>query len=446
MKICVVGTGYVGLVTGTCFAEMGHKVCCVDADAAKVIQLQAGESTLSEPGLKDLVQANLQARRLRFTTELPEGLKDAAICFIAVGTPSLPDGSTDVSMVMAVATEIGRCLKQELIVVNKSTVPVGTTEQVAARVRQELVARGLEKLTVEVVSNPEFLKEGEAVEDFMKPDRIVIGADSPHAIEQMRELYEPFVRNQHPVLIMDVRSAEMTKYAANAMLALRISFMNEISVLCEKAGGDIAQVRSGIGSDLRIGMDFLNAGVGYGGSCFPKDVRELIHLGDKLGLPMEIVQAVDRVNERQKQQFADRVSAYFGEDLSGRKLAVWGLAFKPLTDDMREAPSLVVLRQLAAKGACFAAYDPQAVAQARRLFAADFPIQYSQDMMEALDGADALLLLTEWRQFRRPDFQEMKQRLKQAVIFDGRNQYNPRQLRQQGFEYFCIGRNQLENP
>ncbi len=440
MRLCVIGTGYVGLVTGTCFAEMGHRVSCVDVDAAKVARLKAGEPTIYEPGLKELMQNNMRERRLFFTTDLADGLKEAEVCFIAVGTPSTTEGAADISMVLAVADSIGTCIDQYMVVVNKSTVPVGTADKVRAVIQARLQERGLVNVEFDIVSNPEFLKEGAAVEDFMRPERVVVGSDNPRAAERMRELYEPFVRNQNPILLMDIKSAEITKYAANAMLALRISFMNEMAALCEQMGADIAQVRAGIGSDSRIGISFLYAGVGYGGSCFPKDVRELIHVGQAGGLPMDIVAAVDRVNERQKQAFAEKIINFYQGSVAGKKFAVWGLAFKPLTDDMRDAPSIQILRTLSEQGADLVAYDPQATGQAGQIFGPSINISYVEDMMEALTGVDALLLLTEWRQFRRPDFAGMKQRMRQPVIFDGRNQYNPKQMKNMGFVYRCIGR------
>lgn len=440
MKICVVGTGYVGLVTGTCFAEMGHQVWCVDVDARKVEQLKAGEPTIFEPGLRELLQSNSRDRRLHFTTDLQAAVDSASFCFIAVGTPSTTEGAADISMVLQVADSLGRIIDHPIILVDKSTVPVGTADKVRTIVRSRLYERGLDSLEFDVVSNPEFLKEGAAVEDFMRPERVVIGADSPRSAEKMKELYEPFVRNQHPILIMDTKSAEITKYAANAMLALRISFMNEMAELCERMGGDIAQVRTGIGSDSRIGMNFLYAGVGYGGSCFPKDVRELIHVGQSNGLSMEIVTAVDKVNEKQKSRFSQNVLQYFHGCVAGKKIGVWGLAFKPLTDDMRDAPAVSIIRSLVDSGASVIAYDPQAMDQAKQVFGPAPAIHYAAGMMEAVDDVDALLLLTEWRQFRRPDFDEMKRRMRKSVIFDGRNQYNPQHMKQLGFEYFCIGR------
>lgn len=440
MKICLIGTGYVGLVSGACFAEMGHQVYCVDVDETKVARLRRGEPTIYEPGLQELMQANMRQRRLFFTSDLQQGLQAASVCFIAVGTPTGPDGAADTSMVLAAAEAIGRLLEHDLVVVNKSTVPVGTAEKVRQAIDAGLQRRGVGNLRFDVVSNPEFLKEGAAINDFMRPDRIVIGSDSLWASEQMQQLYEPFVRNHKPILLMDSKSAEMVKYAANAMLALRISFMNEMAALCEQVGGDIAKVRQGIGADPRIGMDFLYAGIGYGGSCFPKDVRELVQLGRSNGQAMDIVAATERVNERQKQRFVELVAGHYGGDLGGKTFAVWGLAFKPQTDDMREAPSLTILAALAERGARFVAFDPQAMPQAQAFLSAVRGIRYVDDMMEALDGVDALLLLTEWRQFRQPDFGEMKRRMRQPVIFDGRNQYSPSKLQNEGFLYRCIGR------
>lgn len=440
MKICLIGTGYVGLVSGACFAEMGHQVYCVDVDETKVARLRRGEPTIYEPGLQELMQANMRQRRLFFTSDLQQGLQAASVCFIAVGTPTGPDGAADTSMVLAAAEAIGRLLEHDLVVVNKSTVPVGTAEKVRQAIDAGLQQRGVGNVRFDVVSNPEFLKEGAAINDFMRPDRIVIGSDSLWASEQMQQLYEPFVRNHKPILLMDSKSAEMVKYAANAMLALRISFMNEMAALCEQVGGDIAKVRQGIGADPRIGMDFLYAGIGYGGSCFPKDVRELVQLGRSNGQAMDIVAATERVNERQKQRFVELIAGHYGGDLGGKTFAVWGLAFKPQTDDMREAPSLTILAALAERGARFVAFDPQAMPQAQAFLSAVRGIRYVDDMMEALDGVDALLLLTEWRQFRQPDFGEMKRRMRQPVIFDGRNQYSPSKLQNEGFLYRCIGR------
>jgi UDPglucose 6-dehydrogenase len=419
---------------------MGHQVWCIDVDSAKVERLNTGEPTIYEPGLKELMQNNMRERRLFFSTDLQQGIHNATVCFIAVGTPSTAEGAADISMVLAVADSIGKILEHYLLVVNKSTVPVGTAEKVRTVIQARLQERAKADIAFDLVSNPEFLKEGAAIEDFMRPERVVVGADNPQATEIMQQLYEPFVRNQNPILLMDIKSAEITKYAANAMLALRISFMNEMASICDRLGGDITKVRAGIGADSRIGMSFLYAGVGYGGSCFPKDVRELIHLGKSHGLPMDIVSSVDRVNERQKQMFAEKITHHYNGSVAGKRFGVWGLAFKPLTDDMRDAPAISIIRSLASQGAAFVAFDPQAMSQARRQFGPEVNITYVDDMMDALTDVDALLLLTEWRQFRQPDFAEMKRRMKQPVIFDGRNQYNPGQMKSLGFVYHCIGR------
>lgn len=442
MNICVIGTGYVGLVTGTCFAEMGNKVWCVDVDTEKIDRLKAGILPIYEPGLKEIVVKNVNEKRLCFSPQLEEGIKDALFCFIAVGTPSGENGSADVTHVLAAAGHIGAYMNKYLVVVNKSTVPVGTADKVRNVIKQQLAARNLADLEFDVVSNPEFLKEGAAVEDFMRPDRVVIGTDNVRTAELMKQLYEPFNRNQHPIFIMDIKSAEITKYAANAMLAARISFMNEIAQLCDRIGGDIANVRLGIGSDSRIGMQFLYAGSGYGGSCFPKDVKELVSTGCKNGVAMDVVSAVEAVNERQKYYLVDMVKKRFGENLEGRRFAIWGLAFKPQTDDMREAPSITIIKSLVDMGATIQAYDPAAIEQAKKVLGdCAAGITYIKDMLEAVDNADALLVVTEWRQFRQPDFAEMKNRMKQPVIFDGRNQYKLEQMSMLGFEYYCIGRN-----
>ena len=442
MKLCMVGTGYVGLVTGACFADMGNEVWCVDVDEVKVRNLKAAILPIYEPGLRELVEKNLKEGRLRFAADIKYGIEDALFCFITVGTPSCEDGTADLSHIFTVARTIGQCMNQYLIVVIKSTIPVGTTEQVRDIISQELKARARDDVRFDVVSNPEFLKEGAAVEDFMRPDRVVIGTENVGTAELMKQLYQPFVRNQNPILIMDTKSAEMTKYAANVMLAARISFMNEIAQLCDTVGGDIANIRMGISTDHRIGGQFLNAGTGYGGSCFPKDVKELIHTGRKNGLEMAIATAVHKVNERQKQYLVDMIRKRFGEKLSGMRFAVWGLAFKPQTDDMREAPSLVIVQSLINMGATIIAFDPQAIKEAQQVFKsyADH-IQYVGDMMEAVNDADALVLITDWQQFRQPDFSDMKTRMHQLVVFDGRNQYEFEEMKQYGFEYYCIGRN-----
>jgi UDPglucose 6-dehydrogenase len=438
----MVGTGYVGLVTGACFADMGNEVWCVDVDEEKISNLKDAILPIYEPGLQELVERNLKEGRLRFTTEIKAGIEDALFCFITVGTPPCEDGSADLSYIFAVARTIGQCMNHYGIVVTKSTVPVGTTEKVRDIIRQELKIRGREDVGFDVVSNPEFLKEGAAVEDFMRPDRVVIGTENIGTAELMKQLYKPFVRNQNPILIMDTKSAEITKYAANVMLAARISFMNEIAQLCDTVGGDIVNIRMGIGTDHRIGKQFLYAGAGYGGSCFPKDVKELIHTGNKNGLDMAIATAVHKVNERQKHYLVDMIRKRFGENLSGMRFAIWGLAFKAQSDDVREAPSLVVVQSLIKMGANIVAFDPQAIKKAQQVFEdyADH-IQYADEMMKAVNGADALVLITDWQQFCQPDFREMKNSMRQPIIFDGRNQYDVVQMGEYGFEYYCIGRN-----
>lgn len=442
MKICMVGTGYVGLVTGVCFANMGNEVWCVDVDEVKISNLKAAILPIYEPGLKELVERNLKEGRLRFTTEMKLGIEDALFCFITVGTPPCEDGSADLSSIFSVAQAIGQCMNHYLIVVTKSTVPVGTTEKVRDIIRQELKVSAREHVGFDVVSNPEFLKEGAAVDDFMRPDRIVIGTENLGTAELMKQLYKPFVRNQNPILIMDTKSAELAKYAANAMLATRISFMNEIAQLCDTVGGDIANIRMAISADQRIGRQFLYAGAGYGGSCFPKDVKELIHTGRKNGLEMAIATAVHKVNERQKHYLVELIKKRFGDNLSGMRFAVWGLAFKPQTDDMREAPSLVIVKSLINMGATISAFDPQAIKEAKQVFEdyADH-IQYTDEMMKAVNDADGLILITDWQQFCQPDFSEMKNSMRQPIIFDGRNQYDLVQMEKYGFEYYCIGRN-----
>jgi len=443
MNICIIGTGYVGLVTGTCFAEMGNQVWCIDADQDKVEKLQKGFIPIYEPGLEELARRNRQENRLHFSTKLEEGLNNALFCFIAVGTPPLPDGSVDLSQVLQAAKEIGKQMTKKMIVITKSTVPVGTSAQVRAVIAEQLELRG-QAIEVDVVSNPEFLKEGAAIEDFMRPDRVVIGVDNHKTAELMKKLYAPFLRNQNPILVMDIASAELTKYAANAMLATRISFMNEMAQLCDQVGANIANVRLGIGTDRRIGMPFLYAGPGYGGSCFPKDVKELVHTGKKHGVAMAVIEAVDRANERQKKYLVELIRRRFGEDLRGMTFAIWGLAFKPQTDDIRESPALIIIKELIRMGAEIHAYDPEALRQAQKTLA-EYAEQicYSDTMMGALVNADAMVLVTEWRQFRQPDFSEMQTLMKQPVIFDGRNQYDPQQMAELGFEYYCIGRNCL---
>lgn len=441
MKICIIGTGYVGLVTGACFAEMGNYVSCVDVDEIKINTLNSGELPIYEVGLKDVVEKNKKEGRLYFTTDIKLGMKDASFCFISVGTPPCEDGSADLSSVFEVAHVIGRCINNDVIVVMKSTAPVGTTEKIKEIIKLELNVRGKNDLLFSIASNPEFLKEGEAVKDFMQPDRVVIGADNLQTAELVKQLYQPIVANSSQVIIMDITSAELTKYAANTMLATRISFMNEIARLCDKVGGDIDHVRIGIGADSRIGNQFLNAGAGYGGSCFPKDVKELIHTGKKNDLQMDIAEAVHRVNERQKYYLVEMIKKRFGENLLGKKFATWGLAFKAQTDDIREAPSLVIVPSLIKLGAHIVAYDPEAAKQAEQAFLEyGDRIQYVDSMMDAVHNADALVVITDWPQFRTVNFNELKSKMYQRIIFDGRNQFDTEQVVENEFEYYCIGR------
>ena len=439
MKVTVVGSGYVGLVTGACFAEMGNDVYCVDIDNKKIENLKKGVLPIYEPGLEEIVKRNYSGGRLHFTTDIKEGLDDALFMFIAVGTPPDEDGSADLQHVLSVAREIGRKMEKYVIIVNKSTVPVGTADRVREAVREELTKRDRTELEFDVVSNPEFLKEGAAIEDFMRPDRIIVGTDNVRTGELIKELYAPFVRNGHPIFIMDVRSAELTKYAANAMLATRISFMNELSRLCEISGADIESIRQGIGSDTRIGMPFLYAGLGYGGSCFPKDVKALIQTSKEFGLEARVLMAVEDINHEQRMRFAEKVKKHFGGDVKGKTFAVWGLSFKPQTDDMREAPAIDIIGELRKAGAKFRAHDPVAMEVAQSIIG-DKGVEYMKNYYDALEGADALLLLTEWNQFRRPDYDRMKSLLKQPLIFDGRNQYDPAKMKELGFTYYCIGR------
>ena len=439
MKVTVIGTGYVGLVTGACLSEMGNHVVCLDIDARKIESLNAGRMPIHEPGLQEVVTRNAAAGRLQFTTDVARAVAHGTLQFIGVGTPPDEDGSADLQYVLAAARSIGRHMTDYKVVIDKSTVPVGTSDKVRAAVKAELTARGV-SVDFAVVSNPEFLKEGAAVEDFMRPDRIVIGADEERAVLLMRALYAPYVRARDRLLVMDLRSAEFTKYAANAMLATRISFMNELSRLAERVGVDIEQVRKGIGSDPRIGYQFLYAGAGYGGSCFPKDVKALARTGSDNGIELKMLAAVEAVNERQKQVLIDRVVERFGEDLNGRTFALWGLAFKPETDDMREAPSRVVVAGLLARGARVRAYDPVAGNEARRVFDANDGLTIVDGATDALVGADALLIVTEWKEFKSPDFEQIKAMLAQPIIFDGRNLYEPALMRALGIEYRGIGR------
>lgn len=440
MKITVIGTGYVGLVSGACLAEVGNDVVCLDVDPGKIKILQDGGIPIFEPGLQDMVQRNVAAGRLNFTTDVEHAAHFGVIQFIAVGTPPGEDGSADMQYVIAAARNIGRYMTGYKIVVDKSTVPVGTANAVRAAIAQELAGRGA-STPFSVVSNPEFLKEGAAIEDFMKPDRIVVGCDDEQAAQQMRTLYAPFQRNHDRLILMDVRSAELTKYAANAMLATRISFMNELANLAEKLGADIECVRRGIGSDPRIGYDFLYAGAGYGGSCFPKDVKALIKTAsDDAGIDLKVLTAVEAANEAQKHVLGAKVKARFGESLQGLHFALWGLAFKANTDDMREATSREVIKDLLAAGATVTAYDPVAMTEAAHCFADTPGLRFATSQTTALDGASALIIVTEWKEFRSPDFASLKQKLTHPVIFDGRNLYDPKLLRSMGFEYFAIGR------
>ena len=442
MKVTVIGTGYVGLVSGACLAEMGNHVVCLDVDEQKIRILNDGGITIHEPGLKEIVRRNVEAGRLQFTTDIAAAVAHGTMQFIGVGTPPDEDGSADLQYVLAAARSIGRYMTDYKVIVDKSTVPVGTADAVRETVRQALAERGLE-MEYAVVSNPEFLKEGAAVEDFMRPDRIIVGTDSERAELLMRALYAPFTRNHDRLLLMDLRSAEFTKYAANAMLATRISFMNELARLAERVGADIELVRKGIGSDPRIGYQFLYAGAGYGGSCFPKDVKALVRTGRDNGVELGVLAAVEAANERQKRVLVDKVVARFGEDLCGRCFALWGLAFKPNTDDMREAPSRVIIEELLRRGATLRAYDPGALEEAKRLLGGMAGLTFVNSQAEALTGADALLIVTEWKEFKSPDFELLRSTLKQPVVFDGRNLYEPELMRSMGIEYRAIGRDRV---
>ena len=439
MKITVVGTGYVGLVSGTCLAEVGNDVLCLDVDPEKIRILEEGGIPIYEPGLQEMVRRNVAAGRLHFTTNIEQAVRHGTIQFIAVGTPPDEDGSADLQYVLAAARNIGRLMTDYKVIVDKSTVPVGTAARVDAVVAEELAKRGV-GTPYSVVSNPEFLKEGAAVEDFMRPDRIVVGAEDDQAIHLMRALYAPFQRNHERLIITDVKSAELTKYAANAMLATRISFMNELANLAEVLGADIEMVRQGIGSDPRIGYHFLYPGCGYGGSCFPKDVKALIKTAaDDAGINLKVLTAVEEANDAQKHVLTEKLKARFG-DLKGKHFALWGLAFKPNTDDMREAPSRELIADLFAAGATLTAYDPVAMHETQRIFGDEPRLKYAENPMGALDKADALVIATEWKEFRSPDFEAIKQTLKNPVIFDGRNLYDPKLVRSLGIEYFAIGR------
>ncbi len=443
MNLAVIGTGYVGLVSGACFAEMGNRVYCVDVDQAKIEGLHQGRLPIYEPGLEPIVKRNFEEGRLRFTTSLGEAMKEANLLFIAVGTPPGEDGSADLKYVLAVARQIGQLMTDYCVIVDKSTVPVGTAEKVSAAIQEELDERGV-SIAFDVVSNPEFLKEGAAIDDFMKPDRIVVGTGSEKAKGVMHQLYAPFNRNHERTLFMGVRDAEMTKYAANSMLATKISFINEIATLCEMMDVDVENVRRGIGSDSRIGFSFIYPGCGYGGSCFPKDVQALVRMAEDLDFEPEVLRSVETRNKLQKQWFARQTEKRFGRDLAGLKFAVWGLAFKPGTDDMREAPAKVLLADLIAAGAEISAYDPIAMDVAKKELPGEWfesgSLSLAKNQYEALEAADALILVTEWKPFRNPDLEALRRMMKQKIIFDGRNQYDPESMTSEGFEYFGVGR------
>jgi UDPglucose 6-dehydrogenase len=439
MKVTVVGTGYVGLVTGACLSEMGNHVVCLDVDANKIKILNEGGIPIFEPGLKEIVQRNAAAGRLQFTTDVAAAVAHGTIQFIGVGTPPDEDGSADLQYVLAAARSIGQHMTDYKVIVDKSTVPVGTADKVRAVVQAALAARGL-VMDFSVVSNPEFLKEGAAVDDCMKPDRIIVGADDERAVLLMRAIYQPFMRNNDRMQLMDVRSAEFTKYAANAMLATRISFMNELALLAEKVGADIEMVRRGVGSDPRIGTHFLFPGTGYGGSCFPKDVKALVFAGKDCGVRLGVLEAVEAANDRQKRVLVDKVVAHWGPDLTGKTLALWGLAFKPNTDDMRDAPSRTIVAELVARGACVRAYDPVAMHEAQRVLAGTPRLEFVDSWAQALQGADALLVVTEWKEIRNPDFDAIKAALKEPLIFDGRNLYDPQLMKSLGIYYQGVGR------
>ena len=437
MKISVVGTGYVGLVSGTCFSQTGVDVVCVDVNESKIDKLKNGQIPIYEPGLEDIFKYNVEKGRLSFTTNLEESLTDCEAVFIAVGTPPGEDGSADLKYVLGVAREIGRHIDHYMVIVTKSTVPVGTSMKVKAAIQEEINKRNVD-VTFDVASNPEFLKEGSAVDDFLKPDRIVVGIESPEAEKVMKKLYKPFLLNGHPILFMDISSSEMTKYAANSMLATKISFMNDIANLCELVGADVGMVRKGIGSDARIGNKFIYPGTGYGGSCFPKDVQALVRTADEHGHSLEILKAVEAVNYRQKSVLIAKIKSHFGNDLSGLRFAMWGLSFKPKTDDMREAPSLVIIDLLIKEGASVVAYDPVAMEEAQHILGDK--IVFAKDEYDACIDADALIIVTEWPEFRMPNFRVLQKLLKNNTIFDGRNIYEPEEMQEIKFNYYSIGR------
>lgn len=437
----MVGTGYVGLVSGTCFAETGITVTCVDIDKKKINLLNNGSVPIYEPGLEPMIKRNIEKNRLFFSTDLKQSLKDAEAVFIAVGTPPDEDGSADLKYVLDVASEVGKHMQQYMVIITKSTVPIGTAEKVRATVQKELEARSVD-FGFDVASNPEFLKEGAAIQDFMKPDRIVIGTDSERAMEVLKRLYKPFVLNNHPIIFMDIPSAEMTKYAANAMLATKISFMNDLANLCEIVGADITEVRKGIGSDTRIGYHFIYAGTGYGGSCFPKDVKALVKTSNEKNHPLQILQAVEDVNDLQKEILVSKIKKHYGNNLQNKKFALWGLSFKPNTDDMREAPSLRIIELLLEAGAHISAYDPAAMNEAKRTLGDK--IEYSNNQYEALKDTDALIMVTEWNEFKVPRWKEMEKLMREKVIFDGRNIYEPEDMKKWGWKYYGIGRKSLD--
>ncbi len=436
MKIAIVGSGYVGLVTGTCFAEVGIEVTCVDVDITKIENLRNGILPIYEPGLEDMVHRNMKKGRLKFTTDISEALVDCEVIFIAVGTPPDKDGSADLQYVISVARDCGKYMNEYVLIVTKSTVPVGTALKVKKALQEELDSRGV-NIPFDVASNPEFLKEGAAIDDFLKPDRIVVGLDSLRAEELMKSLYKPFTLNGHPIIFMDITSAEMTKYAANSMLATKISFMNDIANLCEIVGADINMVRKGIGSDSRIGNKFIYPGIGYGGSCFPKDVKALIQTAEDFNYELRVLKAVEAVNTDQKSVLYNKILKYFDGDLRDKTIAIWGLSFKPQTDDMREAPSLVIIKKLLESGTNIKAYDPVAMNEAKHILGDT--ITYAEDQYEALIDADCLLLVTEWPEFKVPNFNIVKKLLNKPVIFDGRNIYDVAEIKRKGFDYFCIG-------
>ncbi len=439
MKVTIFGTGYVGLVTGICLAEVGNDVVCVDIDQDKIDKLNQGIVPIYEPGLDSMVKENMAAGRVKFTTDIAEGVDHGVFQFIAVGTPPDEDGSADLQYVLQVAKSIAEHMNDYKVVVDKSTVPVGTADKVKDVIAQTQQQRGVE-IDFDVVSNPEFLKEGAAIDDFMKPDRIVVGTDNPRTAELLKALYAPFNRSHERVIVMDVRSAELTKYAANAMLATKISFMNELSNLAERLGADIEQVRNGIGSDSRIGYSFIYPGCGYGGSCFPKDVKAMERTAEQVGYSAELLSAVENVNARQKQVLVNKIKQHYGDDLHGKTFALWGLAFKPKTDDMREAPSRVILEALIDAGAAVKAYDPEAMDEARRIYGDKKGLQLVESQDQALEGANALVIVTEWKNFWSPDFDLLKEKLSDKVVFDGRNLYQPKMLEKQGIQYYAIGR------